>query len=66
MALDLIVQHVHSQLEKVRGPGGCCCWPGEEEEGSVCRGEGAAPHNPEGLIVTALFTKVQLLGQAEP
>lgn len=25
---------------------GCCCWPGEEEEGSVCRGEGAAAHSP--------------------
>lgn len=56
MALDLIVQHVHSQLEKVSR--------GEEGKGPACRGQGVAAHRPvllehqgTGLDITSLFSE---------
>lgn len=56
MALDLIVQHVHSQLEKVSR--------GEEEKGSAHRGRDVAVHRRVllgapgvGLDITPLFSK---------
>lgn len=52
MALDLIVQHVHSQLEKVS-------W-GEEEKGPACREQDVAAHKLVllehlGGVLTSLF-----------